>query len=66
LCRKIGVQLKAQTYLLSNTIKQIVTYLNDQAAAASTTTSVQGKRKTQTAPSVTEQQVLESYKFLPF
>lgn len=34
LCRALGVQLKAQPYMLSNNIKQIVAYQNDLAQKA--------------------------------
>ena len=34
ICQTIGVQLKAQTYLLSNNIKQVVSHINEQTEKA--------------------------------
>lgn len=68
LCKVIGVQItldESRKLLLGNKIKPIVACINDtlqQEAAASN----QNKKKKVVVPTLTEQEVLSDYKYLPF
>lgn len=57
----IGIQLKAQQYMLTNNCKQIATHLNEESQA-----HLFGKKKAAPAIYLTEQDIISDYKYLPF
>ena len=59
----IGVQVKAQNYLLNNNTKQIANYLNEESQKSAQTN---GKKKSAAIVPLTENDILAHYKYLPF
>lgn len=67
LCKAIGVQLKAQPYMLSNNCKQVAAYHNELAQKAAQNVAPQNKKKAMNSvPVLTEQDIIQNYKYLPF
>lgn len=61
LCRAIGVQLKSQNYMLTNNVKQIAAYHNEEAQK-----QVAALKKKPQVTYLYENDITADYKYLPF
>lgn len=70
LCKAVGIQLvfdDKKQLLLSNKIKPIVAYLNEQIQQEAAQNQANKKKKQASAQqTLTEEEVLSNYKFMPF